>query len=233
MAKIPEFSEDMEIIQKLSDYPEQDMMSTSQFKACFDKAGILIKTFINKYVVPAINNYVASQDGLLKIEGGTMTGDISMSGNKVTGLGAPAADTDAATKGYADNKLPKSGGTMNGSIAMGGNKVTGMGDPAEAGDAATKAYVDGRHFLTTVSLPAASWAGDAAPYTQTVAVPGMLETDTPHYGIVYSSTAEEKAAQKDGFALVDDLDTAAGSVTFTCFEEKPAVDLTVQLEVNR
>ena len=48
MAKIPEFSDDMEIIQKLSDYPEQDMLTTSQFKACFDKAGILIKTFLNK-----------------------------------------------------------------------------------------------------------------------------------------------------------------------------------------
>ena len=233
MAKIPEFSEDMEIIQKLSDYPEQDMMSTSQFKACFDKAGILIKAFINKHVVPAINNYVASQDGLLKTVGGTMTGDISMSGNKVTGLGAPAADTDAATKGYADNKLPKSGGTMTGPIAMGGNRVTGLGTPTDAWDGATKGYVDGKHLSATVSLPAASWAGDAAPYTQTVAVPGMLEADRPHYGVVYSGTAEEKAAQKEGFSLVDDLDTAAGSVTFTCFEEKPTVGLTIQLEVNR
>ena len=233
MAKIPEFSDDMEIIQKLSDYPEQDMLTTSQFKACFDKAGILIKTFINKYVVPAINNYVASQDGLLSVEGGAMKGNISMAGNRVTGLGEPIADSDSATKKYTDAKLPKSGGTMTGPIAMGGNKVTGMGDPEASGDGASKGYVDGKHFLATVSLPAASWAGDVAPYTQTVAVPGMLETDTPHYGVVYSGTAEEKTAQKEGFSLVDDLDTAAGSVTFTCFEEKPAVDLTVQLEVNR
>ena len=32
---------------------------------------------------------------------------------------------------------------------------------------------------------------------------------------------------------VDDLDSAAGSVTFTCFEDKPGIDLTIQLEVNR
>ena len=233
MAKIPEFSDDMEIIQKLSDYPEQDMLTTSQFKACFDKAGMLIKAFLNKYVVPAINNYVSSQDGLLSVEGGAMKGNISMAGNRVTGLGEPIVDSDSATKKYTDAKLPKSGGTMTGPIVMGGNKVTGLGDPEAAGDGATKGYVDGKHFLATVSLPAAGWAGDAAPYTQTVAVPGILETDTPHYGVIYSGTAEEKGLQKEGFALVDDLDTEAGSVTFTCFEEKPTVGLTIQLEVNR
>ena len=141
---------------------------------------------------------------------------------------------DAKAVGDAINELlPKSGGQMTGAIAMGGNRLTGLGAPTDAGDASTKGYVDGKHFLATVSIPAAGWAGDAAPYTQTVAVPGMLETDTPHYGVVYSGTAEEKTAQKEGFSLVDDLDTAAGSVTFTCFEEKPEVDLTVQLEVNR
>ena len=136
-------------------------------------------------------------------------------------------------KTLAEKALPKTGGAMTGPIAMGGSRVTGLGTPTDAGDASTKGYVDGKHFLATVSLPAADWVGDAAPYTQTVAVPGMLETDTPHYGVVYSGTAEEKASRKEGFSLVDDLDTAAGSVTFTCFEEKPEVDLTVQLEVNR
>ena len=136
-------------------------------------------------------------------------------------------------KTLAEKALPKTGGTMTGPIAMGGNKVTGLGEPEDAGDGATKGYVDGKHFLATVSLPAAGWAGDAAPYTQTVAVDGILETDTPHFGALYSGTAEEKTAQKEGFALVDDLDTGLNSVMFTCLEEKPEVDLTVQLEVNR
>ena len=169
------------------------------------------------------------------------------------GPGADWAQTDESRADYIRNKpdveavrtlaqegktlagkaLPKTGGAMTGPIAMGGSRVTGLGTPTDAGDASTKGYVDGKHFLATVSLPAADWVGDAAPYTQTVAVPGMLETDTPHYGVVYSGTAEEKASRKEGFSLVDDLDTAAGSVTFTCFEEKPEVDLTVQLEVNR
>lgn len=136
-------------------------------------------------------------------------------------------------KTLAGRALPKAGGIMTGPIDMGGNRVRGLGTPTDAGDGATKAYVDGKRFLATVSLPAASWAGNGAAYTQTVAVPGMLETDTPHYGVVYSGTAEEKGLQKESFSMVDDLDTAAGSVTFTCFEEKPTVGLTIQLEVNR
>ena len=95
-----------------------------------------------------------------------------------------------------------------------------------------KDYADSLRLLKTVTLPAGGWSA-AAPYTQTVAVEGILATDTPHYGVVYSSAAATALAEKEAFSLLDDLDTANGSVTFTCFEEKPEVNLTVQMEVNR
>lgn len=171
MAKIPEFSDDMEIIQKLSDYPDQDMLTTSQFKACFDKAGILIKTFLNKYVVPAINNYVASQDGLLRVEGGTMRGNIAMGGKKVTGLGTPTADSDAATKAYADeiktiatdgktlamDALPRTGGTMRGDIDMNDFGIHRLPNPNSLYDAANKNYVDGKIVEKTATIPTSGW----------------------------------------------------------------------------
>ena len=48
--------------------------------------------------------YVDAQDALrLALTGGTLTGALAMSNNKVTGLGTPTADGDAATKAYVDN----------------------------------------------------------------------------------------------------------------------------------
>ena len=95
-----------------------------------------------------------------------------------------------------------------------------------------KDYADSLHFYKDVLLPASGWSA-SAPYKQTIAVDSILSSDTPHYGVVYSNNTETALAQKEAFALVDDLDTADGSVTFTCFEEKPEVDLTIQMEVNR
>lgn len=133
-------------------------------------------------------------------KGLTMQGAINMNGQPLTGLNAPEADNDAATKKYAETYA--------------------------------ETYADGLHKLLTVNLPASGWS-DSAPYTQTIAVEGILESDTPHYGVVYSADTDTSLSQKEAFAMVDDLDTADGSVTFTCFADKPTVNLTIQLEVNR
>jgi hypothetical protein len=98
---------------------------------------------------------------------------------------------------------------------------------------ASREYVDNSiaatYMTAEVTLSAAGWQGNG-PYTQTVAVDGILATDRPHYGVVYSANWE---AEKEAFALVDELDTSAGSVTFTCFENKPEVNIVIQMEVNR
>lgn len=98
---------------------------------------------------------------------------------------------------------------------------------------AAKAYVDAKHFLATVSLPAASWAGDAAPYTQTVAVSGILATDFPHITPVYSSTLATALAQKEAWSMVNQGVPGAGEITFTCFDDKPATEIPIQIEVMR
>ena len=89
-------------------------------------------------------------------------------------------------KSLAEAALPKSGGTMTGAL----NVLT----PTEAAHAANKDYVEkyvaSRHAYYEVVLGANGWIGEAAPFTQTIAVEDITETDRPHYGPVYSEDAE-------------------------------------------
>lgn len=71
-----------------------------------------------------------STAGLVHKTGDTMLGILSAGGFRVTNVGAPTANTDAATKWYADtidqDNLQLSGGTMTGDINMGGKLVRGL-----------------------------------------------------------------------------------------------------------
>jgi hypothetical protein len=109
-------------------------------------------------------NYAATTTTALATKlpkaGGTMTGAIAMGTNKVTGLGAPTAGTDATTKTYVDAgdalQVLKAGDTMSGVLAMGANKITGLADPTAAQDAVTKAYVDTTNASNTAAADSAS-----------------------------------------------------------------------------
>ena len=81
----------------------------------------------------------------------------------------------------------------------------------------------------TVTLLTSGWS-DSSPYVQSVSYNGILSTDNPHYGVVYS---DNRDAEKESFALIDELTTSANLLTFSCFDEKPSADLTIILEVNR
>lgn len=89
------------------------------------------------------------------------------------------------------------------------------------------------HLVMQVAVPASGWSLNGGVYTQTVLAAGIGVNDHPIFGVVYSGTADEKKAQKEAFALVDDLDSQEDSIVLSCFEEAPKVDLTLLLEVNR
>lgn len=212
---------------------------------------------------PIPPGYVATKDGaiisyddledvlgelkFLSTNGGTMAGDIDMDGRKITGLVDPVADGDAARKRYVDTtvtaaaenaetnaknaSLPKAGGTMTGDISMGGNAVKGLKAPSSGSDAATKDYVDGKRAAYTEEL-GTSWTG-SGPYTQTVAVAGILASDMPHIMPVYSSDNATAIAQKEAWSCVSKAEAAAGRIKFTCFEDKPEAEIPIQIEVMR
>lgn len=212
---------------------------------------------------PIPPGYVATKDGaiisyddlenvlgelkFLSTNGGTMAGDIDMDGRKITGLVDPVADEDAARKRYVDTEistaaedaetnakkasLPKAGGTMTGDISMGGNAVKGLKAPSSGSDAATKDYVDEKRAAYTATL-STSWTG-SGPYTQTVAVAGILASDMPHIMPVYDAANATAIAQKEAWSCVSKAEAAAGGIKFTCFEDKPGAAVPLQIEVMR
>lgn len=87
------------------------------------------------------------------------------------------------------------------------------------------------HVTTTATL-STSWSG-SGPYTQSLSVAGILSTDTPHIMPVYSTTNSTAISQKEAWACVSKAETSDGTITFTCFEEKPATEIPIQIEVMR
>ena len=81
-------------------------------------------------------------------------------------------------------------------------------------------------------LNAESWSS-SAPYTQTVSVSGVLSTDNPLVDIVLSSTTATAKNEVAAWGCVSKITTASDAITATCLEEKPTVNMTIQLKVVR
>lgn len=77
-----------------------------------------------------------------------------------------------------------------------------------------------------------SWTG-SGPYTQTVAVAGILASDMPHIMPVYDAANATAIAQKEAWSCVSKAEAAAGGIKFTCFEDKPVAAVPLQIEVVR
>ena len=194
---------------------------------------------------------VIGELNFLSTNGGTMTGDIDMDGRSVKNLVDPVNDGDAVRKRYVDANFLKSvngkkadgngdvkvaalmlaGGSMSGNIDMGGNAITNMKTPAADTDSATKGYVDGRRKSFTATI-GTDWTG-SGPYTQTVAVEGILATDMPHVTPVYDGNSETAVAQKESWGCVSQGEAMADGIKFTCLEDKPETAIPIQIEVVR
>lgn len=85
--------------------------------------------------------------------------------------------------------------------------------------------------INEVLLSASKWSS-SAPYKQTVNVPGMLGTLTPTIDLLIpgnTDPAQAKALNK-AYAMLDSAVSGNGSITFTCYNKKPAVDFTVKVK---
>ena len=138
-----------------------------------------------------ITNSIATK---LPLAGGTMSGAIAMGTSKITGLGDPTANQDAATKKYTtDTFLPLAGGTLTGAVAAGNNKITATYTPSANSDLTTKTYVDtilGSGTAAATSATAAASSATAAASSATAAASSATGA---------ASSATSAAASFDSF----------------------------------
>ncbi len=141
-----------------------------------------------------VTNSIATK---LPKAGGTMTGAIAMSTNKITGAGDPTSAQDVSTKAYTDaqrdTRVAKTGDTMSGALAMGNNKITGLATPTATTDATTKTYVDGILGSATVAATSATNAATSETNAATSATNAATsETNA-------ATSATNAAASYDNF----------------------------------
>ena len=97
----------------------------------------------------------------------------------------------------------------------------------------TNTAINRQEHVTLITLTAAEWTGDAAPYEQTVAVEGVTAADNPMLVSALEDGADlatQKAYSKAFGILASGTGaTADGSVTFKVYK-KPATDLVAGLK---
>lgn len=82
--------------------------------------------------------------------------------------------------------------------------------------------------VSSITLTTAGWTG-SGPYTQVVTVSGITATMTPFISPVFSSSSSTAMNEKISWNYVSKAETGSGNITFTCFENKPAVALALQV----
>lgn len=99
--------------------------------------------------------------------------------------------------------------------------ITGLAD-ALAGKADATLTV-------TAKATAAGWTGEAAPYTQVIAVTGMTQACSAVVGLADTATQEQRKACRE--AMISPAGQAAGTVTLVADGRKPEVDLPVVIMI--
>lgn len=186
------------------------------------------------YDVEVQNGNMDKIDTQMKANENECTKNSAALGNKVdkvAGKGLSTNDFSDEYKNAVDTATTNIANLQNGKASMthANQHAAGGADairPEQIGAAVAVSYT------ATIS---ATWAGTAAPYTQTVTVTGIAPTDKQvHITPVYSSSNATALQEKEAWNMIGKADvTTANTLTFTCFADKPATAITIAVEVIR
>lgn len=147
--------------------------------------------------------------------------------DKVSGKGLSTEDYTAADK----TKLANIESEANKTIV---EQTTGTSTSSVMSQDAVTTQLNNKATtnLYTATLPVSGWSS-SAPYTQTVSVSGILSTDIPIADVVLDVVTSTAMTQISAWMCVSNIETSDGSITATCFETKPEIDIPIQLKVVR
>ena len=178
-------------------------------------------------------------DPIISYSVGRMGMDGTGAVSAVCGVSPDASGNVALSAGDV-GALESTGGDVTGEIRMNGQPISGLNEPTEATQAANKGYVDRSiddailyisTAAVTLSLPASGWAGDSAPYTQTVTVEGLTDGRRCMVYPAYGDDIDANLAMREACGCISYAKRSGSNVTITCLEDKPAVDVSIIVEM--
>ena len=90
------------------------------------------------------------------------------------------------------------------------------------------------YIKTYYAAAKASYEGTVAPFTQTISVPGILETDEPLAGYILDANNTELALQQEkASGNISRIVTSNNAITIYCNKKKPEVAVNIRLLVFR
>ena len=105
---------------------------------------------------------------------------------------------------------------------------------AKLSEVEAQTYYASKEYVTTTSvtaaLPVSGWVG-SGPYTQTVTVAALTDGRRCMVHPAYGDDTDANIAMREACACLSYTKRDGQNITFTCLEDKPAVDIAVIAEV--
>ena len=148
----------------------------------------------------------------LPISGGTLTGPLAMSNNKITGVGDPTSAQDVATKNYIDTSfLALTGGVINGDLTIGNSETNALKFGTANGTHTIKANRTGL-LVSAVNIYMTA-QGAPSPFTALITFRQAMNNFQPKIVVESANGAITKTLETNtdyDFTSVSSLNLTAG-----------------------